>query len=367
MAAEPVVVELRRTHFGDSEMVLATYDGLTASTFRYGTGVLGLRLRNKVGQISLLPFQGQQIWDAEFLGRTLTMRSMFTEPYPTLNYLGTYGAFLIHCGAIAMGGPGPTDNHPLHGELPNAVYQQAKLLIGRDERGPFMALTGTYNHTIAFSHNYQARPVVTLNAGSSRIRVDVEIRNLKRAPMELMYLAHINFRPVDHAILLDTALPGPEHIRVRSSLPPQFTPSQRYLELVEAVRADPQLLRTMDPERVIDPELLLILDCVADKAGWAHSMQLHVDGSADFVSHRPEQLSHALRWISRNIDQDALGLMLPATAEADGYTAEKAKGNIRHLAPHSSFHCNLEFGVLDQNDAAQLRREIDELMSQPHA
>ena len=363
MGSDAITIELRPGHFGETETVLAACGSLTASSFRFGSGVPGLRLKNEVGQISLLPFQGQQIWDAEFFGRRVTMQSMFTEPYPTQDYLRTYGGFLIHCGATAMGVPGPGDAHPLHGELPNALYQNAQLIIDRDERGLFMALAGTYRHTVAFSHNYEARPKIVLSAGNSRIRASMTVRNLRHAPMELMYLAHINFRPVDHATLVDTSLPGPRHVRVRSNLPPQLRPSEPYLRLVEAVQANPDIHRHMDPERAIDPELVLALDCVADKAGWAHSMQLHPGGAADFISHRPAELGHALRWMTRTRDQDALGLLLPATAEADGYTAEKAKGNLRMIAPHGSFECSFEFGALDRNEAAQLRGSIDELMS----
>lgn len=358
MSSDRVIIELRQSHFGEREALLATYDGLTASTFRFASGVAGLHIRSRVGEICLLPFQGQQIWDATFLGRSLTMRSMFDEPVETQDYLRTYGAFFIHCGATAMGGPGPTDRHPLHGELPNARYQQAQLVVGRDEAGPFMALTGTYRHTVAFSHNYEARPVLTIRPDSTRLCVDLAIRNLRHAPMELMYLAHINFRPVDHGVLLDTARKGPAHVGIRAELPPQLTPSPAYIALVEALRADPEIHRTMAPDRSIDPELVLVLDCLADESGWAHSMQLHPDGTADFVSHRPDQLDHALRWMSRNVDQDALGLLLPATAEADGYTAEKAKGNLRLLPPHGSFECSLVFGALDRAEAAALRDRI---------
>ena len=44
----------------------------------------GLRLANRMGRISLLPYQGQQIWDAEFFGRQLAMRSMYDEPVATI-------------------------------------------------------------------------------------------------------------------------------------------------------------------------------------------------------------------------------------------------------------------------------------------
>jgi hypothetical protein len=363
MPSDPVVIELHPGQFGEAEAVLATHGGLTASTFRYRSGVLGLRIANRVGHITLLPFQGQQVWDATFLGRPLAMRSMFEEPVETQDYLRSYGALLIHCGATAMGGPGPADRHPLHGELPNARYQRAQLIAGRGADGPFMALTGTYRHTVAFSHNYEAQPTLTLNADSGRIGVHLAIRNLKHAPMELMYLAHINFRPIDGAVLVDTARRGPQHVGVRADLPPQFTPSPAYRALVEALRAYPELHRQMDPARAIDPELVLVLDCLADAAGWAHAMQLHPDGGADFVSHRPDRLGYALRWMSRNIDQDALGLLLPATAEADGYAAEKAKGNLKLLPPLGSFECSFTFGALGPADAAGLRGEIDAVMA----
>ena len=61
------------------------------------------------------------------------MRSIFEHPVDTQDFLHTYGGFFLHCGATAMGDPGPEDRHPVHGELPNAHYQRAQLLVGRDE------------------------------------------------------------------------------------------------------------------------------------------------------------------------------------------------------------------------------------------
>ena len=333
---------------------------LTASTFRYASGVAALRIANQLGHMVLLPFQGQQIWDAHFLGRTLTMKSMFAEPVATDDYLSTYGAFFIHCGVTAMGNPGPTDTHPLHGELPNAPYRQAALVTGTDTDGPFMALTGLYRHTVAFKHNYTAEPTVRLHANSSRLSVELTVRNLKHTPMELMYLAHINFRPVDDAVLVDTASRSSNRIRIRPAAP---NSSEAQRKLIEAMRADPDLHREQVPGRMTDPELVLFMDCLADESGWAHSMQLHPEGSADFVSHRPDELGTGVRWIARTPDQDAMGLMLPATAAADGYTAEKAKGNLRLIPPQGSFRCSLEFGALTPDGAASLRSHIDAVMS----
>ncbi len=348
-------VELRPEHFTEVERVLATHGEMIASTFRYRTGVAGLRIRSSAGHIDLLPFQGQQIWDAVFHGRSLTMGSMFAEPRADTDYLGTYGAFFIHCGMTAMGNPGAGDTHPLHGEIPNAPFT-ARLLVGDDGGKPFMALTGAYQHTVAFAHNYLATPTVTLRGGESEVRAELVVRNLKRRPMELMYLAHINFRPVDGAILVDAVPDDLRHMKVRTAVPSNMTPSEDHKRLLADVLADPAVHRTIG--RGVDPELVMTLTYPADASGWAETMQVHPDGGADFVRHRPAELPKGVRWTTRTGDQDAIGIVLPATAEPDGYTAEKAKGNVLILAPGAEWRCTMEFGALDAEHAAAMRKRI---------
>jgi Domain of unknown function (DUF4432) len=364
MLWDDVIIDLQAEQFGPAERVLARHAGLTASVFRYGSGVAGLRLANELGHIVVLPFQGQQIWEARFFGRPLTMRSMFEAPVPDVDFLRTYGAFFLHCGATAMGDPGLEDSHPVHGELPNAPYPQAQLVIGRDETGPFMGLTGRYRHSVAFNGDYLAQPTVKLHGQSSRIAAEMRIRNLRHTPMELMYLAHINFLPVDGAVLVDTVPADSAHIRVRSTLPPPLVPSAAYSRLIDRLEKDPAAHKIIDPAAAIDPELVLSLDPLADERGWAHGMQLLPDGATDFVSYRPDQLDHCLRWLCQTPSESALGLLLPATAEAEGYTAEKAKGNIRLLPPQGELHCSLEFGALDASGAREMRERIESVMQQ---
>ena len=223
-----------------------------------------------------------------------------------------------------------------------------------------MGLTGSYRHRVAFGGHYVAEPTVKLHGRSSRISAEMRIRNLRHTPMELMYLAHINFRPVDGAVLVDTVPADAAHMRVRSALPPPLVPSPEYSRLIDTARAGPrQLTRSSTPSAAIDPELVLSLDPLADESGWAHGMQLLPDGSADFVSHRPDQLDHCLRWLCQTPSESALGLMLPATAEAEGHTAEMAKGNVRLLPPQGEFRCSLEFGALDASGAAAMRERIE--------
>jgi hypothetical protein len=349
--------------FGEKEIELVNYGALSAAAFRFESGVCGLRLANELGQLVLLPFQGQQIWSAEFAGRNLTMKSMFEQPRPTRVYLETYGAFLVHCGATAMGSPSKEDTHPLHGELPNAPYQKATIVAGKDGRGPYIGVGGQFQYTVAFNHNYVAVPLVKLYAGSSRFWLTMTIHNLKNSAMELMYLAHINFRPVDDGRLVYSAPCTPEHVRVRRSIPSHIHPRPGYADFIEALGRYPERHNVLAADLIFDPELVFSIDYAADQDGWAHSMQVHPDGSADYVGHRPDQLPVGVRWISRTVDQDALGLVLPATAEPEGYLAEKAKGNIKIIPPEGEFRFDLEMGALTPEEARCVEQQISGILA----
>ena len=137
-------VLLSPSMFERQEQVLVEHGSLIASTFRFRSGVCGLRLRNGRGELVLLPYQGQQIWSAQFDGRSLTMKSMFDEPRATQNYLDTYGGFLIHCGATAMGVP-TADQNKVAGQGQGHVHHGV---------GPFV-----------FAAGYAARAAPTSGTG----------------------------------------------------------------------------------------------------------------------------------------------------------------------------------------------------------
>lgn len=358
MSATGTIIHLTPENFSEKEITLVENSPLSASTFRFDSGVSGIRLRNELGSLVLLPFQGQQIWSAEFHGRNLTMKSMFSQPRPTRQYLDTYGGFLLHCGATAMGVPTKDDSHPLHGELPNAPFQHAYLAVGEDERGLYLGLGGQYQHTVAFNHNYLAESLVKIYAGCSLFWMGIGITNLKLTEMEFMYLAHVNFRPVDHGRLVYSVLHSPEHIRVRTSIPAHIRPLPGYVEFIDELKQHPEKHNVLEPGLRFDPEVVFFLDYLADEQGWAHSMQIHPDGSADYIRHRPDELDKGIRWISRTADQDALGIVLPATAEPEGYLAEKAKGNLKVIPAGETLRCELEMGVLAPGEAREMEEGI---------
>jgi hypothetical protein len=361
--AEETTITLQPGYFTEKERIFAELGDLAASFFRYDTGVAAIRVRNRRGTVIMLPFQGQQVWDAAFDGRTLTMKSMFSHPYPTRDYMGNYGGFCIHCGATAMGNPGAGDAHPLHGELPNAPYERAFLTVGTDGRGPFMAVSGEYQHTVAFAHNYLARPEVRIYESEAVLPISMTVTNLKRSDMEYMYMAHVNFRPIDDARLVYSAPCTRETARVRTVIPSHVQATPRYRKLLEDLAADPARHNTLTPGMAFDPEVVFFLSYRADAKGWAHSLMVHPDGYASYIRHRPDVLDHGVRWISRTADQDCFGLALPSTAEPDGYHAEKAKGNVKVLPGGKSVRFDVEAGLLIPAEAARVSAEITRILS----
>ena len=359
-------VQLQERFFTEKESEFVTSAGLTASLFRYASGVCGVRLANRKGHLTLLPFQGQQIWDAVFEGRTLTMKSMFREPVPTKEYLATYGAFFVHCGATAMGVPSKEDTHPLHGELPNAHYQQAFLQVGTDDRGAFIALGGQTEYIVAFNHHYLFEPCVKLYADAAVFPIASKLTNLKKTPMDYMYMAHVNFRPVDGGRLVYSAPCTPEHTRVSINVPKHIKsshPIEEFTAFLQQLQADPRKHTTLTPDLILDPEVIFFIDYQADAAGFAHSLQIHPDGFAHYLKHRLAELPKGVRWLCRTPDQDALGLYLPATAEHQGFLTEKSKGHLKQLAGGASVEFYVEAGLCDPHETSRLENVIHDLIS----
>ncbi len=284
------------------------------------------------------------------------MKSMFDEPVPDVPYLETYGAFFIHCGATAIGAPGPADRHPLHGELPNAPYQKGWVVI--DEEKGTCAIVGSYEYTVAFSYHYLATSTHVMGADSTLLDVSLSVENLKKTPMDLMYLAHANFRPVDQGELIYSAPYTPEAIRVRKSIPAHISPKPGYREFLEELAAKPGLHHILKPELTFDPEVAMMIDMRAGADGFAHALLRRPDGTADYMRYRPDQCSQCVRWICRTPDQDAIGMAFPSTSEVEGYSAEKKKGLFVNLDGGKTWRVDMRIGCLDRAGTERVVKEI---------
>lgn len=353
------VIRLGKSWFGPREETIAEHeDGLTASLFAYSTGVQAVRLKNRRGEVVVLPYQGQQVWDARFDGRSLRMFNLFEEPHPAEVIIDTYGAFMYHCGALRMGTPAPEDDHILHGELPCAKYNSAALVLGKDAEGPYIGVTGVFNYRKGFGDFYNASPRLLLRSDRAMLDISMRVDNVGNYPMDLMYMAHINFMIGDDARLGQTTGWSTDDMILRTSFPAHVKPNPEFLAFMDRLKADPKATETLRKTDIYNPEIVFFLRNVkAGRDGMAHFTQTHGDGSADYVSYDPKELTRHVRWILKNDNQKVIGI-LPATCEPEGYTAEKKKGNVRTLEAGRSATFRVRAGLLSPAEAAAAAKNL---------
>jgi hypothetical protein len=340
-------IRLYEESFQPAERLQVQHGSITIESFRYSSGVAALRVGTGAGEVVILPFQGHQIWSANFGGRELGMKSMFPEPNDSRDLLAGYGAFFVHCGVSAMGRPAGQDTHPLHGELPNAPFADCAVRVGTDGDGtPYADIEGMYYHRIAFGINYAATSTVRVWGGQTRVRVSLSVENRRLTYMELMYMAHFNFRPATGSRIVATAPLTVENVEFRP-WPPDTDMPKAHAEFLEVARKNPAILASLSPTHVLNPELVFSVGYRANEHGQSQTLQIHPDGTADFVLHRPAELPIATRWLVRTGVEDAYGIVLPGTAGPEGYMREKSRGRLVTVEPGSTWRCQVETGFLN--------------------
>ena len=354
-------IYLYESFFADKETDVVSFGELKASIFTYSTGVKAVKLSNSKGSAILLPFMGQMIWRLNFNGRELAMKTIFDEPIPDQEaFPGTYGCFLMHCGLSAMGNPTSEDTHLPHGELPVAKYKDAFIITGTDEKGDYIALSGNYQHKICYEFNYEFSPLVKLYAGKTFIDIEASFVNNKDVPLEYYYLCHINHRPVDNAILSYTA--DPKTCKVNHEVPDNYwnkdgaDKTNKYLEMLDK---DPSIMDKVGNEgESYKPEIVFMLRYTGDENGNAYTMQTSPDGTAVYVIHKPDELPFGTRWISRTEDEDAMGMVLPATSEHLGrkYCQRNNQQNYLKKGERVTYH--MQTGLLDKDEAKAMQTKI---------
>ncbi len=353
------VVHLTRGQLGELERPILESGALRASGFRYASGIEAVRLSNPRGEVVVLPWYGQMLWDARFDGVRLTMKSMFEAPRPASDIAGTYGCFAYHSGLLRNGCPSPQDTHPLHGEMPLAPMDAAELRTGEDAEGPYLRLSGRREYVMGFGSHYLALPSVTLRPESTLLDIAMEVRNLGGAAMDLMYMCHMNHAFVPGGRFVQPAPFTPEATRVRTAVPGHVPRTPRFDALLQELARNPAAMETLSTPEAYDPEQVFYLSGLrTDAAGKVNVMLRRPEGDAFLVSYDPRELPRLVRWVLYNADQQVAALALPSTCEPEGYLAEKRKGNVRSLAPGQTASFTVRTGYLDAASAARMAERI---------
>ncbi len=350
---------LKKEFFSDREFVLCETDIFKVTAFKYSTGVEALKVENDKGYFIILPYQGQQIWRANFLGRELVMKTKFAEPQPTLEYLRTYGGFLLHCGINAFGVPQSDDDHVQHGEIPNVEYQKAYIDVTDD----YVSVGGSYSFDRSFVKNYTFSPECRLYKNETVLKINIELENRRDEDMEYMYLCHINFHPIDGAELMYSAPYDSEHVKVHRIVPDSLheDKKQKLQSYMDAVQENIPLHHKVDKaSQCYQPEICFTVKYKGDEENRAYTMQKTADGAC-YVSHPVDVLPLAIRWISRTGDEDSMGMVLPATAEHFGYSYAKRNGQMKILPPYAKLNFSIEAGWIDKEKADEIEKKIKKI------
>ncbi|NLH79652.1 MAG: DUF4432 family protein [Phyllobacteriaceae bacterium] len=353
-------ITLRERFFTEDRREILRSGVLSAQVFRYESGIAGLWLENDRGHVVILPFMGQMIWDAVFDGVDLSMADMFAEPRHAADIAGTYGCFAFHSGLLRNGCPSPLDDHPLHGEMPCAPMQEAGLEIGEDAEGPYLAATGLREYVMGFGAHYRARPRVVLRPGTALFDMEMAVENCSFAPMDLMYMSHVNFAFVEGGRIVQPASFSPADTVVRSVVPGHVHATPDYLAFIDELAKDPSGSAVLDRPERYDPEQVFYVRNVKRGAnGLTRSLLVRPEGDALSIAWDPIAQPHAVRWILYNGDQKVAAFALPSTCEPEGYTAEKKKGHVRQLASGEIARFSVRLGHLDAREAASAESAIE--------
>ena len=185
--------------------------------------------------------------------------------------------------------------------------------------------------------------------------------------MDIMYLMHVNFRPVDGSTLYYSSLKNNQNVRVFNEVPIHFKTDPQmaqFIKFLDELEENPSLHNEITNDKPFNPEILFSINYLCDNEGYAHSIQENPDGYSQYISHRINELDHGLRWISRTAEEDAIGIVLPATAEHKGYSAEKSKGNIKVLKYNEMIEFSVRAGILDKDRTKSIKDKIDMILNQ---
>ncbi|MRX51916.1 DUF4432 family protein [Paracoccus sp. S-4012] len=353
-------VPLHPDQFTPAPRAVARLGGLTATAFRYPTGIAALTLANARGQVEILPFMGQMLWAATFDGHRLGMESQFAAPRLAGTIIGTYGCLGFHSGLLSNGVPTAADDHPVHGEFPTAPMDEAWLELGRDDRGDFIRLGGARDHIEGFGPHYRATPSVTLHDGAAQFDWTMTVENRSAFPMPLQYMAHLNPAWVPGARIHQPAPYTPERTQVRAAVPAHVTPNPEYLALIDALKRDPAAMAALDRDECDPEQVFYIRDPGTDAEGMAHLMLRAPEGHGLALSYRRDQFPKLVRWLLANGDTKVAAFGLPSTCEPEGRAAEAGKGNVISLAPGAGTDFRLRFGLLTTPEAERMAALIND-------
>lgn len=360
-----VKIMLQKEWFNLAKMSFLENDEFSIHLFRYSTGICAVEMKNSVGGIIVLPYNGQMVWDAWFHGESIRAQTLFGEPREVDNFQDSYGCYLMHCGPRRIGSDS-AHIYPLHGELPTARYDSAWILLGEDENGKYISISGSYEFHSEFNAragHYRAVPECRLYAGSGVLKVCMDVTNLSNYPMEYMYLFHVNNRARPNGRFVQSCKCSSDNLKLLRPEPHDDMPRESIAlreELIHRIKEGAAVMK----DAVYSPEFVVkFSNLVLDELGFYHFMQIAPEGGADYTGIRENPvIRYFERWWTRTKDRSVLSLASPSTCRTNGYEIQKAEGNVLMVLPEETITGEIWVGHLNHEEAEELEQKLMRLL-----
>ncbi len=337
------IIPLNKAQFNQQETRLIQSEDFKVSTFKYNSGVEAIKVENDKGYLTILPYMGQMIWDAKFLGEDLCMKNMFSEPKPSNEIVSTYGCFAFHSGLIRNGCPSPEDDHPLHGEMPCANMDKAWLEFNDHQ----ITLKGEYEYVMGFGDHYLATPSVSIEKGASIFEIKMKVQNLASVPMPLQYMCHMNTAYFPEAKMTQNI---PDYaIKLRESIPNHVKPTQKWLQFNDLLKEQKTPIQQLSTPDMYDPEIVYFLDNLFQYTDEAEFNMEISNGKKLVTRFDTKEFNFATRWILHNSDQKVGAYVLPATCRPEGYLAAEKNDTLIYLQPKEVRQFTVTTGIIQSN------------------
>lgn len=311
-------ISLIPEQFQKVPLELYSNEYFTIISSRFNSGIEALTIKNSRGFITVLPYYGQMIWDAQFDGLTLKMDNMFNQPQYGTDITDTYGCFAFHSGLLCNGCPSPEDNHIMHGEMACAKLSKAWIEVQNN----CLSICGEFEYIKGFGAHYIAHPSVTLKADSAIFDIKMQVTNLSGFEMPLQYMCHLNYVYVNNAVLKQNI---PDNaFTLRKTIPSHVHPTQQWLDYTKKLTN----LTILNEPHYYDPEIVFLVDDLPQYTNVAEFYMILPEGKRFVTRFSTDQFSHGTRWILNNKDQKVAAFILPATCRPEGFLAAQNKGTL---------------------------------------
>ncbi|GEK28449.1 DUF4432 family protein [Furfurilactobacillus siliginis] len=335
-------LQLYKDSFNEAKRLFFENDSFKIYTFKYQSGVLGLRVENTRGYFNILPFEGLIIWDAVIDGIDLKMKNTFKQPYAGDEIVDSYGPFQFHSGLLASGNPGPDDDHKAHGEFPLSQMDRSAIQVADDK----ITIRSQVEYVKGFGDHYLATPALTIFKDSGLFDIEMTVKNLSQnQEMPLQYLTHINYKFVEGAKITQN-IPD-EAFHLRTSVPDHIHPTQSWLDFTKNLADTGKLINELDDVAHFDPEIVYFGDEL-DKYTQQAVFHMQIDNQHSVkVAFDTTEFPDVTRWLMNNPDLQVAAFALPATSRTEGRTAAREAGTLIMLAPQEERHFKVTTGLED--------------------